>query len=174
MAPQESKAAPKPPMTNEAFLVKCIKHSKDKLNVDWDEFAKDTGMSVGGARNKFRLVMRSLEEAGAAWSVKDSQGNPITTTRKTAAAGTKRKANTEAKTKKTKDEKAAGGNGTDSGKTVTATATADARADAEAEEEQEPPSKKVARPRPRAPRKPKAAKEDEQSTEEVQVVVSIE
>jgi hypothetical protein len=37
-------------MNNDDFLSKCIKHSKEKLNVNWAAFAADTGMSADGAR----------------------------------------------------------------------------------------------------------------------------
>ena len=37
-------------LTQDEFLSKCIKHGKEKLNVNWDTFAADTGMSAGGAR----------------------------------------------------------------------------------------------------------------------------
>lgn len=50
MAPQGSKTGPKSTMDNDAFLARCIKHSKEKINVDWEAFSRDTGMSVGGAR----------------------------------------------------------------------------------------------------------------------------
>jgi hypothetical protein len=37
-------------MNNDDFLSKCIKHAKEKLNVNWATFAADTGMSADGAR----------------------------------------------------------------------------------------------------------------------------
>ncbi|KAJ9634105.1 hypothetical protein H2204_006436 [Knufia peltigerae] len=144
MAPQGSKTGPKSTMDNDAFLARCIKHSKEKINVDWEAFSRDTGMSVGGARNKFRAIMKQLEEAGAAWCARDADGNPITTfttsPRKTATAGgTKRKADSETKTtaKKIKAE--------DDGATAATTADAD--------DEGEPPKKK----RTRVIREPKVA-----------------
>ncbi len=37
-------------MSQDEFLSKCIKHAKEKLNVNWVAFAAETGMSADGAR----------------------------------------------------------------------------------------------------------------------------
>jgi len=34
---------------NAEFLIACIRNLKEKLNVDFDGLAKETGMSTGGA-----------------------------------------------------------------------------------------------------------------------------
>lgn len=53
---------------SDAFLVACIKCSKAKLEVDFDAVAKATGLSKGGANNKFRAIMKQLENEGAMWA----------------------------------------------------------------------------------------------------------
>lgn len=100
--------------------------------------------------------MRNLEEAGAAWSTKDAQGNPVaTSTRKASVAGTKRKA-LEVKEKKPKVEKTEGGNDIDSDETVAAATTA--------ADEGEPPTKKKMKVFACPPREPKAAADEDTAT----------
>ncbi|EXJ83811.1 hypothetical protein A1O1_07438 [Capronia coronata CBS 617.96] len=77
-------------VSNDTFLVACIKHGKDKLSVNFDTLAKDLNMSAGGAANKFRSIMKQFENEGAAWANKDPAA--ATPPRTKAPAGTKRKA----------------------------------------------------------------------------------
>ena len=51
MAPADGAAPPGPKaiMSNDAFLASCIKYAKDRLVVDFEKVAEDTGMSKGGA-----------------------------------------------------------------------------------------------------------------------------
>ena len=49
------KAGPKAKVSTEHFLAACIKHAKEKVNVDYDALAADIGMSAGGAQLVFPL-----------------------------------------------------------------------------------------------------------------------
>ncbi|KIW27289.1 uncharacterized protein PV07_07041 [Cladophialophora immunda] len=73
---------------NEAFLAACIKYAKEKVTVDFEALANELKMSKGGAANKFRAIMKQLEEDGAAWTTKDDKAEP----QAAAATGGKRKA----------------------------------------------------------------------------------
>ncbi|OAL35530.1 hypothetical protein AYO20_05149 [Fonsecaea nubica] len=79
-----------PIVGNEAFLAACIKYAKEKVTVDFEALAKELKMSKGGAANKFRTIMKQLEEDGAVWSSMDDQAEA----KSTSATGVKRKATT--------------------------------------------------------------------------------
>ncbi|KIW75976.1 hypothetical protein Z517_10721 [Fonsecaea pedrosoi CBS 271.37] len=79
-----------PIVGNEAFLAACIKYAKEKVTVDFEALAKELKMSKGGAANKFRTIMKQLEEDGAVWNSMDDQADP----KSTSTTGVKRKATT--------------------------------------------------------------------------------
>jgi hypothetical protein len=45
-----AKTGPKGTVSNDAFLAACIKHAKEKVNVDFAGLAKELNMSKGGAQ----------------------------------------------------------------------------------------------------------------------------
>ncbi|KIX98264.1 uncharacterized protein Z520_06344 [Fonsecaea multimorphosa CBS 102226] len=77
-----------PTTGNEVFLAACIKYAKEKVVVDFEKLASELKMSKGGAANKYRAIMKQLEEEGAGWNTKDDKAEP----KATPAAGVKRKA----------------------------------------------------------------------------------
>lgn len=73
-----SKRVPKPRQSagkfnNTEFLAACIKHSKEKVRVNFESLAKDVGMSTGGAANKFRALMKQLAKNGAVWAEEEEE-----------------------------------------------------------------------------------------------------
>ncbi|OAP61147.1 hypothetical protein AYL99_03348 [Fonsecaea erecta] len=78
-----------PTTSNAVFLAACIKYAKEKIVVDFEALSKELGMSKGGAANKFRIIIKQLEEDGAAWISKvDKEPNapPATSTKRKAPA----------------------------------------------------------------------------------------
>lgn len=47
--PPKATVGTKAAISNDVFLAACIKHAKEKINVDFDSLAKELGMSRGGA-----------------------------------------------------------------------------------------------------------------------------
>lgn len=61
---------------NDAFLVACIKHSREKISVNFDTLSKELGMSSGGAGNKFRALMKQLAADGVLWAKIETRAPP--------------------------------------------------------------------------------------------------
>jgi hypothetical protein len=47
--PPKAEGGGKASVSNDAFLAACIKHAKEKVNVNFEALSKEVGMSVGGA-----------------------------------------------------------------------------------------------------------------------------
>ncbi|KAK5083139.1 hypothetical protein LTR05_007022 [Lithohypha guttulata] len=85
------------PLESDAFFAACFRNLKEKPNVDFDKVAEETGMSVGGSKNKFRDLMKKLG-VGEAGNKTDTEKKPAAKAKAKATekapkkTGTKRKA----------------------------------------------------------------------------------
>ncbi|RMD42518.1 hypothetical protein DV735_g2572, partial [Chaetothyriales sp. CBS 134920] len=86
---------PKTSLTHDEFLAACFQCVKEQITVDYDKLAMMTGMSKGGAQNKFREVVKKLEALTPASS---SLSPKTPTPKKRAAVSRKRKNSSNATT----------------------------------------------------------------------------
>ncbi|RMZ85984.1 hypothetical protein DV737_g238, partial [Chaetothyriales sp. CBS 132003] len=95
--PPKSVGASKAGLSQDEFLAACFQSVKEKITIDYDKLAILTGMSRGGAQNKFRDIARKLEAltpAGIGFA-SNTVEDPKTTKAKTKTAR-KRKVNSPA------------------------------------------------------------------------------
>ncbi|KIV91334.1 hypothetical protein PV10_05882 [Exophiala mesophila] len=156
---------PKTTVSPDAFLAACIKHAKEKVVVNFDALAQEVGMSSGGAANKYRLMMKQLEEQGAAWaSNKDVDGSDASPSAKPKPARKRKAAPATAAVKEngSDDEKAATSGSEDTKapkKKAKTTTNAAATAPKKARKEAVPKTEPTTEPKP----EPEAVKNESPS-----------